>query len=387
MSRQYCHTTQLQLPYCMALATVMTTMLLLDVRRRQSYHANTNGFHSVVSSSDRQVENRYIRNSAATTLCSNLSSNRIEKYRTLPAQENCLNTENLRLRKTSVDDEFRKTATLPEPSQRHVILPPIENDSTERSGILVIGDVHGCYDEMMLLYEKAVRENDGILFHYVILVGDICNKGPQSMAVIRHVRENHPRWISIRGNHENSVLQAALQLPDAALLQGKYNWLVMGDEKSIGGIPLHFSDDDLVWMANLPYTIRIPGDVLGSSYDTIVVHAGLIPGLSLEQMDIQTFVVLRDLPSCRENHTTQQFPTQEQVVPTVPWASLWKSPEQIIFGHDAKRGLQEYEYATGIDTGCVYGKKLTGMILPQRKIVHINALKQYVPIKERGNNH
>jgi hypothetical protein len=57
-----------------------------------------------------------------------------------------------------------------------------------------------------------------------------------------------------------------------------------------------------------------------------------------------------------------------------PWAEVWQGPPRVIFGHDARRGLQQHDWAIGLDTGAVYGKQLTGIILPEQTLVSVDAV-------------
>lgn len=272
------------------------------------------------------------------------------------------NDKSLRTCETPADHFYSIHGALPRPSSMHATLPHT-CDAPGAENILIIGDVHGCFDEMQLLYRKAVEQNDGKEFLFVILVGDLCNKGPDSVRVIKFVRETN-RWLAVRGNHDDSALADALGL----LKSKKYQWV----SKSKDGESL--SDDDVMWLSELPYTLRIPGKMLDSPFDTVIVHAGFMPDVPLKDQTIHNMITLREVV-CQDGKKK-------------PWASVWNGPFRVIFGHDARRGFQRYEHdwAIGLDTGACYGKKLTGIILPERRILSVDALKIHCSTEKNDND-
>lgn len=177
-----------------------------------------------------------------------------------------------------------------------------------------------------------------------------------------------------------------------------------GEREIVDNVQVTLSDDDVVWLSELPYTITIPGSFLQADsdsnedcLDTTIVHAGLVPGLELEDQSIETMVTIREVDPIYKKedaledkdahltfarHGTETVSTNAVRGEPVPWASVWKGPNQIIFGHDARRGLQLHDtnWATGLDTGAVYGKKLTSIILPERRLVQVEALKEHSPV-------
>jgi bis(5'-nucleosyl)-tetraphosphatase (symmetrical) len=274
---------------------------------------------------------------------------------------------------TPADAYYQVHQQLPSPQVAHVTLPLHSNTTAQErasKNILVIGDVHGCHDELLELHERALQLNNMIPFQYVILVGDLVNKGPKSMQVLRHVQTNKQQnnWLTVRGNHDNGALSAALARTNKQ--NEKYQWIEAGERCSETGEVLWLSDDDVEFLSELPYTIRIPGALLAEPFDTVIVHAGLDPHVeSLPNQDPRTMITLRTV---KDNHGQ-----------VAPWASVWNGPFRVVFGHDAKRGLQQEAWATGLDTGACYGKQLTGLILPQRTLVQVSSQETYCAIQQK----
>ena len=209
----------------------------------------------------------------------------------------------------------------------------------------------------------------------VVLVGDLCNKGPFSADVVRYVRSQR-NWHVVRGNHDNSVLRAALLHQT-----DKYtDWLWKEEDASSSSrtgttTTCVLSDAELVWMSELPYSIHLP------DHNVRVVHAGLVPGVPLEEQTVYTMTHMRNVvlgsssTTCCCDYTPSAATTDG-----VAWVDAWQGPEHVVFGHDAGRGLQQAKFATGLDTGACYGKQLTGLVLPDWKLVQVPARSEYCPI-------
>ncbi len=223
---------------------------------------------------------------------------------------------------------------------------------------IVIGDIHGCADELKQLVAKAGFQAGDRL----VLVGDLVAKGPDSQGVLAFARERGA--LAVMGNHDAHVLR----LREVALGRAADDGRRARPEHQ--QVLDTLTEPDWAFLEALPVLLRLGPERAGGP-DTAVVHAGVVPGVPLEQQDREHLLTLRSIT--REGEPTKKGKG-------MPWASQWRGPERIVFGHDAVRGLQEYAYATGLDTGCVYGGLLSGLVLPERKLVSVRAARAYVDV-------
>ena len=210
--------------------------------------------------------------------------------------------------------------------------------------IYAIGDIHGCLDALNRLLEKIRPDpaRDRLVF-----LGDYINRGPDSKGVIERligIKKNHPLTVFLKGNHEVMFLD---------YLKGRHKELFLhaGGLETLDSYDVNIFDGEngrekipamhLRFMQELaPYW---------ESEDYIFVHAGFEKGRH-PAMQRPEWLFWAD----KKRFLKQRFPGGKKIV---------------IFGHFAEYEPVVMEDKVGIDSGAVYGGKLTCLVLPDMRFV------------------
>jgi Calcineurin-like phosphoesterase len=200
---------------------------------------------------------------------------------------------------------------------------------------IFIGDVHGCARELSELLDLVGPvSGDAVYF-----VGDLVARGPDSSGVLRLFREVGAKGVV--GNHEVRVLEvrrSRLKGEDGPRLGASHEALLR-----------ELSDSDWALLDAMPLYLDLKAN------DVRIVHAGVLPGAPIRKQDTWTLTHIR---SVTEDGRASADAGREG------WAASYREKPHLVFGHDARRGLQLHAWATGLDTACVYGGSLTALVLP-----------------------
>jgi serine/threonine protein phosphatase 1 len=211
---------------------------------------------------------------------------------------------------------------------------------------LVVGDIHGCFDEFSELLEKAGLSDDD----EVISIGDMIDRGPRSPDVLKFFR-TRPNATSLFGNHERKHVMVWSGVGSLTPSQ-----ILARDQFS----PQAYADA-IAYMRQLPHALDLD--------EAILVHAFLEPRIPLDRQDER--VLVGTLGGQRHLERTCSR----------PWWELYKGRKPVIVGHhDYTRNGQPFVYRErvfGIDTGCCSGRKLTGILLPEFRFVQVSSLRNY----------
>lgn len=208
---------------------------------------------------------------------------------------------------------------------------------------IIVGDIHGCYDELMELLARVNLGTDD----RVVAVGDLITKGEKNREVLDLFIDDR-RFSTVIGNHDLALLRywqgEPIKLKSS---QKKLRSLFQADEPRYGS-----------YLNSLPYIID-----LGSH---LVVHAGVRPGVSLDEQSVDDLTQLRTLGADR---TSRQG---------VPWYEVYQGEKIVLFGHWPAPEPRRARSAIGLDTGCVYGYRLTAYVIEMDEFVSVPARQAYV---------
>ena len=211
-----------------------------------------------------------------------------------------------------------------------------------KSRTIVVGDIHGCYDELMALMEKVdLGENDR-----VIAVGDLITKGPKSKEVLELFMTDK-RFITVIGNHD-LALRRKWNGEDVELTSAQKDaHKELKAEK----------DAYTAFFNRVPFTIDLETH--------LVVHAGLRPNVELYSQTTGDMTRIRTLGPDRESGEG------------TPWYHVYYGEKTVLFGHWPAPEPRRGKNAIGLDTGCVYGYNLTAYIIEEDEFVNVKAETAY----------
>jgi len=201
--------------------------------------------------------------------------------------------------------------------------------------IFAIGDIHGCYDKLVsLMIQIDIRWSHDTL----VFLGDYVDRGHHSFEVIDYLvdlKKQHPETIFLKGNHEAMFLD---------FLSGAetFTYIYNGGQPTISSYSKHSPDKRHLEIPKEHLDFLNSLVLCHQTEDYIFVHAGLRPGVPVEKQVAEDMLWIRE--------------------PFINTRNDFGKP--VVFGHTPLPEPLVTPDKIGVDTGAVYGRKLTCVRLP-----------------------
>ncbi len=242
-------------------------------------------------------------------------------------------------------------------------LPP--NRRFDRGPFDLIGDVHGCADELEELLDLLgyTAGENGMRRHpqrrKAVFLGDLVDRGPRVPDVLRIVMDmvQAGAALCVPGNHDDKLKR---------FLQGKKTRITHGFQESLDQLaaePPGFGPRVEEFLRHLPSHYVLD---LGK---LVVAHAGLPRDMHGRISGAVRSFALYGM-------TTGEL--DEHGLPVrLNWAADYHGRADVIYGHTPVRRPQWFHRTINIDTGCVFGGRLTALRYPERELVSVPARQTY----------
>jgi protein phosphatase len=240
------------------------------------------------------------------------------------------------------------------------------NRRDEHGPFDVVGDVHGCFEELVALLGRlgyqmtaaAVTPPPG---RKLVFVGDLVDRGPATPAVLRLVMSmvEAGTALGVIGNHDDKLLRK---------LRGSEVTVAFGLAQSLAQLeqePAEFVERVKAFLGALPSHLVLDDGRL------VVAHAGMP-----EPLQGRSSRRVRDFALYGETSGE----TDEFGLPVrYNWAAEYHGKAMVVYGHTPVPEPEWLNRTINIDTGCVFGGKLTALRYPELELVSVPALRTYCP--------
>ncbi len=266
---------------------------------------------------------------------------------------------------------------------------PMWSDAREETGPFdIIGDVHGCCDELEELLDALGYVADKVhadplhQYHRVwshpegrkaIFVGDLVDRGPRVLESIDLVRRMmaHGHALCVPGNHEQKMMRK---------LQGRKVTVAHGLGQTLDEIEEIPAEWREAYTRALAEFVRgLPGHLVLDDGALVVAHAGLKEELQGRASGkVRSFALYGETSG-----ETDEFglPVRHD------WARAYKGNAMVVYGHTPVPHVEWLNRTMNVDTGCVFGGELTALRYPERAIEQVAAHAVYAdPIRPIAAN-
>ena len=241
--------------------------------------------------------------------------------------------------------------------------PLWNNRKTEHGPFDIIGDVHGCYEELRsLIVELGYAVTDHVVSHpegrRLVFVGDLVDRGPDSPNVLRLVMTSVKAGsaICVPGNHDMKFLR---------WLNGKNVQLTHGLAETVAQL-----EADPIDRRDLTeFLDKLVSHYVFDDGKLVVAHAGL-----KEEMHGRGSGKIREF--CLYGETTGE--RDEYGLPErLDWARDYRGKALVVYGHTPFAAPRWLNHTVNIDTGCCFGGALTALRYPELETISVPALRTY----------
>ncbi len=236
----------------------------------------------------------------------------------------------------------------------------------------IIGDVHGCCYELEKLLKKMgyLRCEDGIFCHpkgrKAVFCGDLVDRGSRNVDVLRIVSDmvRTDRALAVIGNHDDKLLR---------FLKGNPVQVAHGLEGTYGEIKVLTREEKQLLRDFLD---SLPDHLVLDDGKLVVVHAGIREDLiGTEGKETRRF--------CMHGETNGEYDDFDHPV-RLDWTSHYTGNAAVVYGHCPWMRMRVVGNTYGVDTGVVFGNRLTALRYPEMREVSTKAKKPYYKVRRNG---